>query len=189
MPVHHPPRPLAKDRRYNMNFIGRFTQREAAKRIEKRPEGLTAEQRAALRKQLEDTQFLTPDYADKTKIDNAGMLRKWRSNTMSSWLTGTAYNRHIPVERTSTNVDTLLVPLTFNIKFDTGIFSWEGHRVQLSGRYLGLACIGARPAEFVDGESKSGKDGCLEELLPRHATRSASSDKDKAPNKHSRVLE
>jgi hypothetical protein len=87
------------------------------------------------------------------------------------------------------NADTLLVLQTFNIKYDTGIFSWEGHRVQLSGCYLGLAFTGARPAEFVDGEKKSGDDGCLEELFPRHATGSAPNDEDKAPDEHSRLLE
>ncbi|KAK0716871.1 hypothetical protein B0T26DRAFT_268683 [Lasiosphaeria miniovina] len=44
------------------------------------------------------------------------------------------------------NADTLLVLLTFNIKFDTGIFSCEGHRAQLPGCYLGLAFTGARLA-------------------------------------------
>ncbi|KAK4172310.1 hypothetical protein QBC36DRAFT_390518 [Triangularia setosa] len=87
------------------------------------------------------------------------------------------------------NVDTLLVLQTFNIKYDTGIFSWERHRIQLSGCYLGLAFTGARPAEFVDGERKSGKDGYLEELFTRHATGSPSCDEDKAPDKHSRLLE
>ena len=67
------------------------------------------------------------------------------------------------------NADTLLVLQTFNIKYDTGIFSRERHRIQLLGCYLGLAFTGARPAEFVDGERKSGKDGCLEEFFPRHA--------------------
>ncbi|KAK4096626.1 hypothetical protein N658DRAFT_501359 [Parathielavia hyrcaniae] len=59
----------------------------------------------------------------------------------------------------------------------------------LLGCYLGLAFTGARPAEFVDGERKSGKDGCLEELFPRHAIGSVPSDEDKAPDEHSRLLE
>lgn len=88
-----------------------------------------------------------------------------------------------------TNADTLLVLLTFNIKFNTGIFSCEGYRVQLLGCYLGLAFTGAQLAEFIDGERKTGKDRCLEELFPRYATRSASSDEDKAPDKHSKLLE
>lgn len=83
----------------------------------------------------------------------------------------------------------MLALQTFNIKYDTGVFSWERHRIQLLGCYLGLAFTGARPAEFVDGERKSGKDGCLEELFPRHATGSAPSDEDKAPDEHSRLLE
>ena len=87
------------------------------------------------------------------------------------------------------NADTLLVLQTFNIQYDTNIFSWDRHRIQLSGCYLGLAFTGARPAEFVDGKRKSSKDGCLEELFPRHATRSPPCDKDKASNEHSRLLE
>ncbi|KAK4118573.1 hypothetical protein N657DRAFT_685122 [Parathielavia appendiculata] len=38
----------------------------------------TSPARAALRKQLKDTKFLTPDYADKTKINIAGLLWKWK---------------------------------------------------------------------------------------------------------------
>ncbi|KAI3390620.1 hypothetical protein diail_9082, partial [Diaporthe ilicicola] len=74
------------------------------------------------------------------------------------------------------NADTLLVLLTFNIKFDTGIFSSEKHRVRLPGCYLGLAFTGARPAEFVDGERKSGNNGCLEELFPRRTAGTATVD-------------
>ncbi|KAK4119866.1 hypothetical protein N657DRAFT_693482 [Parathielavia appendiculata] len=70
-------------------------------------------------------------------------------------------------------------PETFNIKYDTGIFSRERHRIQLIGCYLGLAFTGAKPAEFVDGERKSGKDRCLEELFPRHAIGSLPRDEDK----------
>ncbi|KAL2260201.1 hypothetical protein VTK26DRAFT_5875 [Humicola hyalothermophila] len=62
----------------NADFIRRFTQREEERRIAKRPAALTADQRAALRKQLEGTQFLKPDYADNTKINIAGILRKWK---------------------------------------------------------------------------------------------------------------
>ncbi|KAK4119900.1 hypothetical protein N657DRAFT_243662 [Parathielavia appendiculata] len=87
------------------------------------------------------------------------------------------------------NAETLLVLQAFNIKYDTGIFSRERHRIRLLGCYLGLAFTGARPAEFVDGERKSGKDGCLEELFPRHAIGSVPSDEDKAPDEHSRLLE
>ncbi|KAK4119865.1 hypothetical protein N657DRAFT_580905, partial [Parathielavia appendiculata] len=67
---------LTEDLRYNAHFVRRSTQREVEKQIAKRPAAYTAEQRAALRKQLEDTKFLTPDYADKTKINIAGLLRK-----------------------------------------------------------------------------------------------------------------
>ncbi|KAK4096627.1 hypothetical protein N658DRAFT_346016 [Parathielavia hyrcaniae] len=78
MPARRPPQLLTEDRHHNAHFVRRFTQREAEKRIARRPAAYTAEQRAALRKQLEDTKFLTPDYADKTKINIAGLLRKWK---------------------------------------------------------------------------------------------------------------
>ena len=91
------------------------------------------------------------------------------------------------------NSDTLLALLTFNIKYDTGIFSSEKHRVQLPGCYLGLAFTGARAAEFVDGEKRSSQDGCLQELFPRAPLRSDNKDDDKnddkGPNEHSRLLE
>lgn len=87
------------------------------------------------------------------------------------------------------NVDTLLVLLTFNIRYDTGVFPWEGHRIQLPGCYLGLACTGARPAEFVDGETKTGKDEYTKELLSQIAATSIPSDEDEAPDKDSRLLE
>lgn len=76
MPARRPPQPLP-DR--DVDFIRRFTakQREVDERVAKRPKAFTADQRAALRKQLEGTQFLKPDYADNTKINIAGILRKW----------------------------------------------------------------------------------------------------------------
>ena len=83
----------------------------------------------------------------------------------------------------------MLVLLTFNIKFNMGIFSLEKYRVWLPGCYLGLAFTGARPAEFVDGERKSGNDGYLEEIFPRHTTGSTPSDRNKASNNLSRLLE
>jgi hypothetical protein len=61
------------------------------------------------------------------------------------------------------------------------------------GYYLGLTFTGARPAEFVDGEKRSGQDGCLQELFsgaPRRSdNRDDNKDNDKAPDKHSRLLE
>ena len=87
------------------------------------------------------------------------------------------------------NVDTLLVLLTFNIQYDTSIFPLEGHRVQLPGCYLSLAFTGGRPAKFVDREKRSDDDECLKELFSYISTRSTSSDEDKAPDEHSRLLE
>lgn len=87
------------------------------------------------------------------------------------------------------NADTLLVLLTFNIRYDTGVFPWEGHRIQLPGCYLGLALTGARPAEFVDGETKTGKDEYTKEILSQIAAMSIPCDEDEAPDKDSRLLE
>jgi hypothetical protein len=49
MAPQRPPQLLAEDQRYNADFVLRFMQREAARRVAKRPEALTAAQRAALR--------------------------------------------------------------------------------------------------------------------------------------------
>ena len=77
MAPRRPPQPLAEDRHYNADFVQRFTQREKKSRVAKRPKALTAAQRAALREQLRNVQFLKPDYADNTKINIAGIRRKW----------------------------------------------------------------------------------------------------------------
>ncbi|KAJ9139019.1 hypothetical protein NKR19_g7610 [Coniochaeta hoffmannii] len=63
--------------------------------------------------------------------------------------------------------------------------------MNLSGCYLGLAFTGARPAEFVDGEKKSPKDGCLEELFGLKAIEgsSAGKDEDYTLDNDSKVLE
>ncbi|KAK3934128.1 hypothetical protein QBC46DRAFT_368414 [Diplogelasinospora grovesii] len=72
-------RPLLNDpQRHHADFIQRFTQQESERRIAKRPKALTAVQHAALREQLKEVHFLKPDYADNTKINIAGMLRKWK---------------------------------------------------------------------------------------------------------------
>ncbi|KAK4032470.1 hypothetical protein C8A01DRAFT_41093 [Parachaetomium inaequale] len=65
----------------NADFVRQFTakQREAYEdRIAKQAKALTADQRAALRKQLDVVEFLPPDYADATKINITGVLRKWK---------------------------------------------------------------------------------------------------------------
>ncbi|KAI0436703.1 FluG domain-containing protein [Xylaria telfairii] len=257
-----PSQPLSKGRqRHAADFIRSFTQKEAKSRTAKRPEALTAAQRAALRDQLRDAQLIQPAYADNTKINIAGILRKWKRYCTSAKLVGTwrdviqsadramamdfleylcqtckikssgtswEYFRqfkqlHVsvkPRQRIDENdtkeilnfhntvlirryklqapnirgkdvadSDTLLVLLTYNIKFDTGIFSWERHRFNLSGVYQGLAFTGARPAEFVDGEKKN-KDECLHEIFPRNAIASVGDDEEnKAPDDHSRLLE
>jgi hypothetical protein len=74
-----PARPLPNNpQRHHADFIQRFTQQESERRIAKRPKALTAAQHAALREQLKEVHFLKPDYADNTKINIAGMLRKWK---------------------------------------------------------------------------------------------------------------
>ncbi|KAF3763489.1 hypothetical protein M406DRAFT_352374 [Cryphonectria parasitica EP155] len=170
--------------------------------------------------------FLKPDYADNTKVNIAGILRKrkrycesaeltneWRdviqggadrsmamdflfhlceSYKIKSWGTSWEYFRQykqLYASVTGQYMDRndskeilkwhdavlvhrfglvapngggkdvadsgdLLALQTFNIAYDTGVFSGERHRIQLAGCYLGLAFTGARPAEFVDGGAK-----------------------------------
>ncbi|KAK3945235.1 FluG domain-containing protein [Diplogelasinospora grovesii] len=186
-----PARPLPNDRqRQHADFIQRFTQQESERRIAKRLKALTAAQHATLREQLKEVHFLKPDYADNTKINITGMLRKWKryyesaklvGSCIKSWGTSWEYFRRYIDRNDSREIlkwhDTVLIPRfdlqapnsggkdTFNIAYDTSICSWERHRMNLSGCYLGLAFTGARPAEFVDGEKKTLKDGCLEELF------------------------
>ncbi|KAK3682380.1 FluG domain-containing protein [Podospora appendiculata] len=260
MPARCPPQPLAGR---SADFVRQFTAKQ--KRIAKQPKALTADQREALLKQLEVTQFLQPDYADGTKINIAGVLRKWKrycafinkghwqdvikdadraramvfldyiceTYRIKSWGTSWQYFRlykqlyasvtgrihgHERQQRSQkanapckwhdailvpkyniqppcshgkdvANADTLLVLLTFNIRYDTGIFPWEGHRVQLPGCYLGLAFTGARPAEFVDREKRGDDDECLKEIFSQNAIRSIPDDENRAPDEHSRLLE
>ena len=87
------------------------------------------------------------------------------------------------------NADTLLVLLTFNIRYDTSVFPWEGHRVQLPGCYLSLAFTGGRPAEFVDGEKRSDDNECLKELFSYISTGSTPSDEDKSHDENHWLLE
>ncbi|KAK3379568.1 hypothetical protein B0T24DRAFT_655313 [Lasiosphaeria ovina] len=206
----------------------------------------------ASRAPLKDVQFLKPDYADNTKINITGMLRKWKRYCVSAELIGTweevikrvdramamdfllhlyeeyfrqykqlyasAIGRYMDRNNSREVLkwyDATLVPrfdlqapnsggkdvadssdllalLTFNIAYDTSIVSWERHRINLSGCYLGLALTGARPAEFVDGEKKIPKDGCLEELFGPKAIEgrsSAGKDEDCTLDDDSRVLE
>ncbi|KAK4222417.1 hypothetical protein QBC38DRAFT_549244 [Podospora fimiseda] len=96
MSARRPLQLLGEDR--NTNFIRRFTQREEQRRVAKQPAALTPNHRAALRKKLEDTEFLQPDYADKTKINIAGLLRKWKRCTplrwKEEWLKRPVFRRH-----------------------------------------------------------------------------------------------
>ncbi|KAK3692968.1 hypothetical protein B0T22DRAFT_495937 [Podospora appendiculata] len=248
--------------RQHMDFIQRFTNQESETRIAKRPQALTAAQHTALREQLKEVRFLTPDYVDSTKINITGILRKWKgycksaklegdwrtvikkadramamdflfhmceAHSIKSWGTSWEYFRQFKqlyasttgryVDRNDSKVlkwhnavltsrfklqapnsggkdvadsGDLLAIQAFNIAYDTSVFSWERHRIKLSGCYLGLAFTGARPAEFVDGEKKRPKDGSLEELFGPRSTRPSLDDKygeGEAPDEDSRVLD
>ncbi|KAK3898091.1 transcription initiation factor IID, 18kD subunit-domain-containing protein [Staphylotrichum tortipilum] len=75
------PEPLA-DGTPNPWLLARLAKNDertrAEERIAKQPKPLTAEQREALHKQLEAVHFLQPDYADTTKTNLIGLLRKWK---------------------------------------------------------------------------------------------------------------
>ncbi|KAI5866135.1 hypothetical protein GGS23DRAFT_594281 [Durotheca rogersii] len=62
-------------------------------------------------------------------------------------------------------IDELRVILTFNLAYDTSIFSTGLQRVWLHGYYVILSYTGVRPAELVDGGRKRPKDGSLDELF------------------------
>ncbi|KAK7959755.1 uncharacterized protein PG986_004609 [Apiospora aurea] len=62
----------------HQGFVNEFIHREQQNRVSKGPKSLTATQHAALRKQLQEVRFLKPAWADKTKINVARILRKWK---------------------------------------------------------------------------------------------------------------
>ncbi|KAF9784252.1 hypothetical protein IL306_007720 [Fusarium sp. DS 682] len=64
---------------HHSDFVKRFTHQESQRRVKKKPAPLNAIQRAALREQLKGVHFLKLDYADNTKINIAGILRKWKT--------------------------------------------------------------------------------------------------------------
>ena len=65
---------------HSSDFLRLFNGGESQNRVAKsrRRKPLTPAQRAALRKQLKEVQFLKPDYADSTKINISGILKKWK---------------------------------------------------------------------------------------------------------------
>jgi hypothetical protein len=86
----------------------------------------------------------------------------------------------------------LLALLTFNIAYDTGIFSIERHRINLSGIYLLLSYTGARPSEIVDKEKKKPKDVSYEDLWDERVRSRDAEDSEEimaALDKDSQVLE
>ncbi|KAK3934065.1 hypothetical protein QBC46DRAFT_400702, partial [Diplogelasinospora grovesii] len=62
--------------------------------------------------------------------------------------------------------------------------------INLSKCYLSLTFTGARPAEFINGEKKTLKDGCLKELFSLKPIGGSFSerDEDEALNKNFKVL-
>ena len=92
------------------------------------------------------------------------------------------------------SVAELFVLQTFNIAYDTGTFSLELERINLSGCYLIAAYTGARPAEIVDNERKEPKDGSLHEIFGQKAVADGGDGKDegeandKPPDAESQLL-
>ncbi len=72
--------------RYHADFIQCFTRREKQKGIANQPKLLTVAQHAILCDQLKEVRFLKPNFADNTKVNIAGILRKWKKCvTPLSW--------------------------------------------------------------------------------------------------------
>ncbi|KAL7952160.1 hypothetical protein V8C34DRAFT_299967 [Trichoderma compactum] len=63
------------------------------------------------------------------------------------------------------NTDTLRVLLTFNIAYDTSSLKLGRIRLQLSACYQLLCYTGVQPAELVEAERKTPKDGSFEKLF------------------------
>jgi len=59
-------------------FLNRFTSRQQPNSISQRPAPLSAEEHAAHRKQLEDTEFVQPKFSDEHKINLTGIFGKWK---------------------------------------------------------------------------------------------------------------
>lgn len=78
--------PSLSHRGNHTDFVRRFTQGQAQKHRQPHAKPLTAAQRAALRKQLKGVHFLKPDFADNTKVNIVGILRKWKGYCQSAEL-------------------------------------------------------------------------------------------------------
>jgi hypothetical protein len=61
---------------YHLDFLQHFTTKEHTRLA--RPATLTAEEHAIHREQLRATQSLLPNYADETKVNLAGLSKKWK---------------------------------------------------------------------------------------------------------------
>lgn len=61
------------------DFIERLKEWECQKLVKKMPRALNVAQRAALREQLKEVHFLKLNYAARTKINIAGILRIWKT--------------------------------------------------------------------------------------------------------------
>ena len=85
--------------------------------------------------QLKEVRFLQPDYADHAKINIAGILRQWkRSETPSAYLVP----KSSPTSMGGPCLapESFLVPRSFNIAYNTGIFKIERLRIQLLRLYI-----------------------------------------------------
>ncbi|KAJ4307538.1 hypothetical protein N0V84_012656 [Fusarium piperis] len=63
---------------HHHDFLARFTEREAQNRTANRPQPLTVREHRAHREALKKVRFINRRYADETKINVAGIWRKWR---------------------------------------------------------------------------------------------------------------
>ncbi|KAM0742721.1 hypothetical protein ACQRIT_002898 [Beauveria bassiana] len=161
---------------------------QRAKQLERAPKPtlLSAEQHAANRECLSIVRFVKPKYSAETEINVSGIFGRWKRYAKIAYKpilepaanlgAATAYHRNVLIPRFNLrapnidgkpvlNVDSLRVILTFNIAYDTSVFSLGRHRIQLAGCYQLLCYTGVRPAELVDGERKGPKDGSLEILF------------------------
>ena len=60
---------------HHLDFLHRFAAKEQARLA--KPAPLSADEHAANRKQLSTVQFVKPVYAEETKINVTGIVRKW----------------------------------------------------------------------------------------------------------------
>ncbi|KAI6777633.1 uncharacterized protein J7T54_002767 [Emericellopsis cladophorae] len=170
---------------HHADFVERFTQREKQQRTWKINSEGTSWEYWRQYKQLYSS--VTGKYVDRN--DSREVL-KWHD----AYLVPKYSFRPPNIDgKPVLGPDDLLVLQTFNIAYDTGIFTLERQRIQLSGSYLILGCTGARPAEVVDNEKNKPRDGSWEELWGGQASLqdddAEAKSTDEVPDKNSRLLE